>query len=177
MKWGTTEVALKLGDITQEDAEAIVNAANSGLRGGGGVDGAIHRAGGPAIMEECKRIRERQGGCPTGQAVITTGGRLKAKYVVHAVGPVWRGGAHGEDSLLRDAYRNSLRVAKDSGVKTIAFPSISAGAYGFPIERAARIALQAVRDFVLQDNHFSEVRFVLFTSSDYEVYRKALEAL
>lgn len=185
MRWGSTEIVLKTGDITLEDTDAIVNAANSGLLGGGGVDGAIHRAGGPAILEECERIRARQGGCPTGEAVITTGGRLKAKYVVHAVGPVWRGSERGrqgagrsnpEDGLLRDAYLNSLSVAAENGARTIAFPSISTGAYRFPIERAARIALEAVRDYALEHHHFSEVRFVLFTKADYEVYMRALSA-
>ncbi|MGE5483881.1 MAG: macro domain-containing protein [Ignavibacteriales bacterium] len=201
MRWGSTEITLKIGDITLEDTEAIVNAANSGLLGGGGVDGAIHRAGGPAILEECRKIRARQGGCPTGEAVITTGGRLKAKYVVHTVGPVWRGRERGhgpagehefagghepahehaesrpEDGLLRNAYRNSLRVAKENGAKTIAFPSISTGAYRFPIERAARIALETVRDYALEHDHFSEVRFVLFTKADYDIYMTTLQSL
>lgn len=195
MRWGSTEITVKVGDITLEDTEAIVNAANNGLLGGGGVDGAIHRAGGPAILEECKKIRARQGGCPTGEAVITTGGRLKAKYVVHTVGPVWRGGegGHGpaderessgeraksrpEDRLLRNAYRNSLIVAAENGARTVSFPSISTGAYRFPIERAARIALETVRDYALEHDHFSEVRFVLFKDADYEVYLRTIKSL
>ena len=182
MRWGSTEMTVKVGDITLEDTEAIVNAANNGLLGGGGVDGAIHKAGGPAILEECKRIRARQGGCPTGEAVITTGGRLKAKYVVHTVGPVWQGGnlAHGpadEDRLLRNAYRNSLIVAAENGARTVSFPSISTGAYRFPIERAARIALETVRDYALEHDHFSEVRFVLFKDADYEVYLRTIKSL
>lgn len=177
MNWGSTRVVLKQGDITQEDTGAIVNAANSSLLGGGGVDGAIHRAGGPSILEECKRICARQGGCPAGQAVITGGGNLKARFVVHAVGPVWRGGTAGEDSLLRSAYLNSLAVAAENGVKTISFPSISTGAYRFPIDRAARIALEAVKEYVLLHNHFAEIRLVLFTPGDLEVYQHTLACL
>ncbi len=136
------------GDITEQDTEAIVNAANTSLLGGGGVDGAIHRAGGPEILEECKKIRARQEGCPTGEAVITTGGKLKAKYVIHTVGPVWSGGNQNENLLLGNTYRNSLILAKDKGIKSISFPSISTGAYRFPIYDAARIALSSVREFL-----------------------------
>ena len=137
---GKTRIQTVLGDITTQTTEAIVNAANSGLLGGGGVDGAIHRAGGPQILQECKEIRARQGGCPTGQAVITGGGRLKASYVIHTVGPVWSGGNRKEDELLRSAYWSSLALARERGIRTISFPSISTGVYHFPVERAARIA-------------------------------------
>jgi O-acetyl-ADP-ribose deacetylase len=160
------------GDITQQQVDAIVNAANSSLMGGGGVDGAIHRAGGPEILEQCKEIVRRQGRCPTGQAVITTGGRLQARFVIHTVGPVWQGGNSNEDPLLGDAYANSMQLAYQKGVKTIAFPSISTGAYGFPIERAAKIALRTVSE-QLQLLPFEEVRFVLFSSNDLSVYQRA----
>lgn len=174
---GKTTIKVVRGDITQQATEAIVNAANTTLMGGGGVDGAIHRVGGPQILEECKQIRKAKGGCPTGEAVITTGGRLKAKYVIHTVGPIWRGGGRNEANLLRNAYLNSLRIAKDNGIKTVAFPSISTGAYGFPIEKAARIALTAIRDFVAGTDVFEEVRMVLFSENDCGIYKKALDEL
>ena len=175
---GATRLVLLRGDITQQTTDAIVNAANSSLLGGGGVDGAIHRAGGPAILEECKQIRAKQGGCPTGEAVITTAGKLPAKFVIHTVGPVWSGGRHGEDDLLTSAYRNSLRVAAEKRLRSVAFPSISTGAYGFPIERAAEIALRTVREFLSAGNHdLDEVRFVLFTDADLKVYESALRRL
>ncbi|MEM2459623.1 MAG: O-acetyl-ADP-ribose deacetylase, partial [Candidatus Bathyarchaeia archaeon] len=141
------------------ETDAIVNAANPSLMGGGGVDGAIHRKGGPKILEECKRIRatEYPDGLPTGKAVITTGGNLKAKYVIHTVGPVWRGGKSGEAELLAEAYRNSLKLAVSKGIKTIAFPSISTGAYGYPIDEASRIALSTVKDFLEKENGLEEV--------------------
>lgn len=172
--FGQTTLLLKQGDITKEEADAIVNAANSSLLGGGGVDGAIHRAGGPDILEECKKIRARQGKCPTGQAVITTAGRLPARYVVHTVGPVWKGGGKQEKDLLRSAYQNSLAVAAAHGARSIAFPSISTGAYRFPIRLAAPIAIDAVRDYVEKHPHFTEVRFILFSQTDLEVYQEAL---
>ena len=148
-KIGNATLQLIKGDITDVEADAIVNAANSTLMGGGGVDGAIHRKGGPKILEECKRIRETEwpDGLPTGNAVITSGGNLKAKHVIHTVGPVWFGGLHVEAELLKQAYRNTLKLAASKGLKTIAFPSISTGAYGYPIEEASRIALAAVKDF------------------------------
>lgn len=166
-------ISLVKGDITQEETEAIVNAANSRLAGGGGVDGAIHRAGGPKIMEECRRI----GGCPTGSAVITTGGDLKAKYVIHAVGPIYRGGDKGEAELLAGAYRRSLEIAKEKGIKSISFPSISTGAYGYPIEEASRIALKTVIDFLKENKTPSLVRFILFSERDLGVYKKTLKDL
>src|SRR5512135_2243844 len=167
-----TVLSLVLDDITVQSTEAIVNAANSGLLGGGGVDGAIHRAGGPKILEECMAIRAQQGECPTGEAVITSGGRLKARYVIHTVGPVWRGGSHGEDRLLRNAYLNSLTLGVQNGVRTFAFPSISTGIYGFPIERASRIAFATVADFVRKNPQIKEVRFVVFSQADLDVYAK-----
>jgi len=139
---GATRLELVQGDITQQDVDAIVNAANSALAGGGGVDGAIHRAGGPQIMAECQRIV----GCPTGQAVLTSGGNLKARYVIHAVGPIYNNGKSGEAELLAVVYFNSLRVAVENGLRSIAFPSISTGAYRYPIRDAAHIALKSVMD-------------------------------
>ena len=169
-----SRIHLQQGDITKVAADAIVNAANSSLLGGGGVDGAIHRAGGPAILEECRAIRNRQGGCATGQAVITTGGRLPAKYVIHTVGPVWQDGRHGEIELLVSAYRNSLRLAAEKGLESIAFPNISTGIYGFPKDSAAAIAVRAVEAF-LQGNAVPEaVTFVCFDRENYELYAALL---
>ena len=170
-------LTLVRGDITLQDTDAIVNAANSRLLGGGGVDGAIHRAGGPEILDECTALRARQGECPTGEAVITTGGRLKAKKVIHTVGPVWRGGSANEECLLASAYRNSLRLAMEHGLHTIAFPSISTGAYGFPIEQASQIALTTVIDFVRTHAHLVEIRFVVFSVGDYEVYARLFQTV
>jgi O-acetyl-ADP-ribose deacetylase (regulator of RNase III) len=169
---GGAALELVQGDITHQDVDAIGNAANSGLRGGGGVDGAIHRAGGPAIMAECRTI----GGCPTGSAVITTGGNLPARHVIHAVGPVWRGGGGGEAELLSGAYRTSLQVAVANGCRSVAFPSISTGVYGYPIREASRVALRTVVQF-LKDHpgKLELVRFVLFTAGDLSVYEQALE--
>ena len=170
--FGKTQVRLLQGDITLQDTEAIVNAANSSLMGGGGVDGAIHRAGGPQILKECKEIVARQGRLPTGEAVLTTGGRLKARYVIHTVGPIWQDGRHGEPELLRKAYYNSLSLARNQGIRSLSFPSISTGAYRFPLEKAARIALRTLRDF-LENYEFTEVRFVLFSEKDLRAYEKA----
>jgi len=160
------------GDITEIKADAIVNAANSSLMGGGGVDGAIHRKGGPKILEECKRIRETEwpDGLPTGKAVITSGGNLKAKYVIHTVGPIWLGGFHVEAELLKQAYRNSLKLAVANGLKVIAFPSISTGAYGYPIEEASCIALNTVKDFLEKEDKLERVILVLFSESDFQLY-------
>ena len=178
-KIGKARVLLVQGDITEMDTDAIVNAANPSLMGGGGVDGAIHRKGGPKILEECKRIRatEWPNGLPTGKAVITTGGNLKAKYVIHTVGPVWRGGNSGEQELLAEAYRNSLRLAVSKGLKTVAFPSISTGAYGYPIEKACKVALATVKEFLEKEDKLDKVVFVLFTAHDLEVYKKAAKEI
>ncbi|MFZ1270436.1 MAG: O-acetyl-ADP-ribose deacetylase [Bacteroidales bacterium] len=167
-------IKLLLGDITKIGVDAIVNAANSSLLGGGGVDGAIHRAGGRAILDECRKIVERQGGCPTGEAVITTAGNMPARYVIHTVGPVWHGGMNNEDQLLANAYSNSLRLAVDNGVKTIAFPNISTGVYGFPKERAAKIAIETVRKFLEKDKSLHEVVFVCFDRENHAIYERLL---
>jgi O-acetyl-ADP-ribose deacetylase len=173
---GSIRLVLVQGDITLQDVDAVVNAANSTLMGGGGVDGAIHRAGGPQILEECRRLAALKGECPAGQAVITTGGRLKARHVVHAVGPVWHGGGRGEDETLRNAYVNSLTQALSAGARSIAFPCISTGAYGFPAERAARIAYDTVIDFLRKHERFDEVRFVVFRPEDHEIYSRLFES-
>lgn len=167
-------LSLVLGDITIQAVDAIVNAANSRLIGGGGVDGAIRRAGGRAIEQECAAIRASRGGCPTGSAVITGAGMLPARHVIHAVGPVWLGGGQGEAGLLASAYRSSLAVASEHGVRTIAFPSISTGVYGYPVPSAARVALRTVVD-VLKASPFDEVRFVLFSAADLGAYAAALQ--
>ncbi|MEM3380896.1 MAG: O-acetyl-ADP-ribose deacetylase [Candidatus Bathyarchaeia archaeon] len=173
---GKARLRLVQGDITDQDVDAIVNAANPSLMGGGGVDGAIHRRGGPKILEECRRIRSEEwpDGLPTGKAVITSGGNLKARYVIHTVGPVWRGGKVGEPKLLAEAYRNSLELALRTGLKRISFPSISTGAYGYPIEEAARIALRTVKEFLEERDLIEEVNFVLFTDVDFKVYSQAM---
>ena len=173
IKVGKSKLELVEGDITQQDTEAIVNAANSSLLGGGGVDGAIHRAGGPQILEECRKI----GGCPAGEARITTGGRLKAKYVIHTVGPIYHGGQGGEAQTLANAYRNSLGLASQHGIRSLAFPSISTGAYGYPIARAAAIALRTVMEYLQGHPEVELVRFVLFGQVAYDAYRHALEGL
>ncbi|MCO4864432.1 O-acetyl-ADP-ribose deacetylase [Cupriavidus sp. WGlv3] len=162
------------GDITRMEVDAIVNAANSGLLGGGGVDGAIHGAGGPAIMEACRAIRDAQGGCPTGEAVLTTGGRLPAPYVIHAVGPVWQGGGQGEEEQLASAYRNSIRLAAQHHLRTLAFPNISTGIYAFPRERAADIAIAAVREALAGAPEIEQVTFVCFDDENYRLYRERL---
>jgi len=162
------------GDITKIEADAIVNAANTSLFGGGGVDGAIHRTGGPAILEECQKIRARQGGCKIGEAVITTGGRLPAKYVIHTVGPVWNDGRHGEEELLASAYRNSLQLAVEHKIETIAFPNISTGIYHFPKDKAANIAVSTVSKFLDQHDELKQVIFVCFDRENYELYGEIL---
>lgn len=161
------------GDITQQDTEAIVNAANKTLRGGGGVDGAIHRAGGPKILEECIKI----GGCETGEAVITTGGNLMAHYVIHTVGPVYRDGLHKEPKLLANAYRNCLNLASSKGIKSVSFPSISTGAYRYPLEEAAGIALSTSKAFLEKNSGIELVRFVLFGQEVLSFYEKVLTKL
>ena len=172
-----TKLYLLQGDITRQATDAIVNAANSGLMGGGGIDGAIHRAGGPAILDECKQIVSKIGRLPTGQAVITTGGNLPAKHVIHTVGPIWRGGKNNEPELLASAYRESLQLAVDNNLKTVSFPSISTGAYGYPIAPAATIALQTVIDFLKSNDSLEEARFVLFDESTSNAYERALKDL
>jgi O-acetyl-ADP-ribose deacetylase len=167
-------IDLQKADITKLQADAIVNAANTSLMGGGGVDGAIHRAGGPEILEGCKKIVARQGGCKTGEAVITTAGKLPAKYVIHTVGPVWNGGNKNEVEKLADCYRNSLKLAVENNCKTIAFPNISTGIYRFPKELAARIAVATVNDFLSGNTSIEKVIFVCFDDENYEFYKKQL---
>jgi O-acetyl-ADP-ribose deacetylase (regulator of RNase III) len=176
---GKAILQLIKGDITDVEADAIVNAANSSLMGGGGVDGAIHRKGGSKILEECKRIRatEWPDGLPTGKAVITSSGNLKAKHVIHTVGPVWLGGFHVEAELLKQAYKNSLRLAVAKGLKTIAFPSISTGAYGYPIEDASRIAVRTVKEFLEKEDKLEKVVFVLFSERDFEIYLETAKSI
>lgn len=163
------------GDITSLEADVIVNAANNSLMGGGGVDGAIHRVGGPQILEQCMAIRKRQGGCPTGEAVITTGGNLKAKFVIHTVGPVWTGNNEDEEKLLASAYRSSLELALANAVKTIAFPNISTGVYGFPKKRAAEIAVHEVTDFLNKDESLQQVIFCCFDEENFKIYSELLK--
>ena len=180
MKTQITQTDLELiqGDITKAQVDAIVNAANSALVGGGGVDGAIRRAGGDAIEQACAEIRAREGGCPTGKAVITTGGDLHAKYVIHTVGPVWDDGNSGEPKLLASCYQESLRLAVENGVQSVAFPSISTGIFGYPIKKAAHVALTAVTDFVEQNDTVPvSVQFVLFDDATYTCYADALHTL
>ena len=173
LKINQSVVKLVEGDITQQDTDAIVNAANSGLRGGGGVDGAIHRAGGPLIMKECRQI----GGCPTGEARLTGGGRLKSRYVIHAVGPVYKGGTHREPELLASAYRSSLELARKHGIQSLSFPSISTGVYCYPLEDAARVALMTVISTLKDHSKITEVRFVLFGQQAYRAYEAVLAEL
>jgi O-acetyl-ADP-ribose deacetylase (regulator of RNase III) len=172
---GKSTIRLIKGDITEMLTEAIVNAANSTLMGGGGVDGAIHRKGGTKILDECKRIRATQypDGLPTGKAVITGAGNLQAKKVIHTVGPIWRGGNYCEPELLGQAYLNSLKLLAINGLQTIAFPSISTGAYGYPVKEASRVALQKVKEFLLGQGESFDVVFVLFSFRDLEVYRES----
>jgi O-acetyl-ADP-ribose deacetylase (regulator of RNase III) len=174
---GKTTVRLVKCDITEIATDAVVNAANSSLLGGGGVDGAIHRKGGPQILAECKKIRATQwpAGLPTGKAVITSAGNLKAKHVIHTVGPVWHGGRRGEPELLAQAYQNSLQTAVVNDLKSVAFPSISTGAYGYPIHAASCIALKTVKTFLEKENVLREVVLVLFSEPDLKVYLDAAE--
>ncbi len=167
-------LSLVKGDITRQSVDAIANAANSGLRGGGGVDGAIHRAGGPSIMKECCQI---VGGCPTGSAVITGAGELAAKYVIHGVGPIYKDGSQGEAEALSKVYMKSLELALENQAKSIAFPSISTGVYGYPIKDAARVALSTVIEFLKNNEGLELVRFCLFSDGDLLVYSEALEEL
>jgi O-acetyl-ADP-ribose deacetylase (regulator of RNase III) len=171
-------LAIIQGDITRQATDAIVNAANPGLMGGGGVDGAIHRAGGPAILEECKQIVAKQGRLPTGKAAITTGGNLPAKHVIHTVGPIWQGGNKGEAALLESAYRESLKLAAEQKLSSVSFPSISTGVYGYPIAEAAGVAIRTVVSFLTgQVTPVKEVVFVLFDPITYQAYSSALEEI
>jgi O-acetyl-ADP-ribose deacetylase (regulator of RNase III) len=175
--FGRTRVELSRGDITREAVDAIVNAANSSLMGGGGVDGAIHRGGGPAILDDCRRIREREGPLPPGEAVITGAGRLPCRYVIHTVGPVWQGGSQGEPETLARCYRNALALAVARGLTSLAFPSISTGAFGYPVTAAAATALRAVHEVLEAGCPLERVRFVLFSDADLKAYERALEGL
>jgi O-acetyl-ADP-ribose deacetylase (regulator of RNase III) len=173
--FGTSRLELVRGDITHQTVDAIVNAANSSLMGGGGVDGAIHRAGGPEILGDCRKIVARQGSLAAGEAVTTTPGRLPCRHVIHTVGPVWRGGQHGEPETLARCYRNSLALAVSHGLSSIAFPSISTGVYGYPVAEAARVALDVVREVLAAGSPLALVRLVLFSDADLAEYEKALE--
>ncbi len=162
------------GDITKENVDAIVNAANSSLLGGGGVDGAIHRAGGNKILEECKSIVSKIGQLKTGEAVITSGGNLKAKYVIHTVGPIWHGGHNNEEALLFNCYKNSVKLACENNIKTVAFPNISTGVYGYPKDLAAKVAYNAVKESLIEYKNIEEVRFVCFDEYNYKLYEDLL---
>lgn len=166
-----SKIIMLQGDITKMQVDAIVNAANSSLLGGGGVDGAIHRAGGKSILEECIKIREKQGGCEVGEAVITTAGNLPAKFVIHTVGPIWNSGTMGEPELLANAYKNSLQLAVEHQAETIAFPNISTGVYHFPKEKAAQIAIETVLEFLEMNQGIKEVVFVCFEEENYKIYQ------
>ncbi|MBN1474704.1 MAG: O-acetyl-ADP-ribose deacetylase [Syntrophaceae bacterium] len=172
-KINKTIIEMVYGNITEETTDAIVNAANEHLAGGAGVDGAIHRAGGPAIMDECRKI----GGCPTGQAVITTGGNLKAKYVIHTVGPIYRDGIRNEAKLLESAYRNSLELARNKNLRSISFPAISTGVYGYPANEAAYIAIKTCVDFAQDNTDIKLIRHVLFSKDFYDIFSSQLKNL
>jgi len=174
---GSTRVELARGDLTQETTDAIVNAANSSLLGGGGVDGAIHRAGGPAILEECRRIRAARGSLPAGEAVITGAGRLACRHVIHTVGPVYTDGRHGEAETLARCYRSCMRLAAEHGVLSLAFPSISTGAFGYPVDEAAAVATAAVREVLVAGFPLRLVKWVLFSDRDLQAYEAALAAV
>jgi O-acetyl-ADP-ribose deacetylase (regulator of RNase III) len=178
-KVGSAVVQLMHGDITDVEADAIVNAANSSLMGGLGVDGAIHSKGGPTILKECKHIRATTwpDGLPTGHAVITGAGNLKAKHVIHTVGPVWMGGFHVEEELLKQAYRNSLKLAVTNGLRSIAFPSISTGAYGYPVEEASLVAVKTIKNFLEKEDRLDKVIMVLFSEKAFNVYLTAAKAI
>jgi len=173
LKINRSTLVLAIGNITNESTDAIVNAAKTWLSGGGGVDGAIHQVGGPSIMQECRKI----GGCLTGDAVITTAGNLKAKYVIHTVGPIYHGGNRGETELLKSAYLESLKLASTRKLKSIAFPAISAGAYGYPVPEAAHIALKTTIDYLKEHSDIELVRFILFEQNTFEIFAKELKKL
>ena len=173
IKINETKIVLVCGDITKETTDAIVNAANEDLAGGGGVDGAIHKAGGPAIIAECRKI----GGCPTGQAVITTAGKLAAKYVIHTVGPVYHGGNKGEADLLQNAYGNSLKLAREKGMQSISFPAISCGVYGYPVDQAARLAMKTCIEIARENADIKVIRHILFNRQIYDVFSAELKKL
>jgi O-acetyl-ADP-ribose deacetylase (regulator of RNase III) len=176
-EFGSGRIELVRGDITRQAVDAIVNAANSGLLGGGGVDGAIHRAGGPAILEECRRIRDTRGLLPPGQAVVTGAGRLPCRNVIHTVGPIWEGGHAGEPDVLASAYRNSIALAASCGARTVALPSIATGAYGYPVAEAARVAMDTARDILRSGSPVGLLRWVLFSDDDLQTYAAALASL
>ena len=178
-QFGAARLELTRGDITRETTEAIVNAANSSLLGGGGVDGAIHRAGGPAILEECRRLRERawRDGLPPGEAALTSGGTLAARHVIHTVGPIWHGGGRGEPATLARCYRSCVALAEAHRLSSLAFPSISTGAFGYPVAEAARVALGSVREALAQARSLRLVRFVLFSDDDLKTYARELDTL
>jgi O-acetyl-ADP-ribose deacetylase (regulator of RNase III) len=168
------KIELHKGDITKMQVDAIVNAANTSLLGGGGVDGAIHRAGGPEILENCRKIVAKQGGCKTGEAVITTAGKLPASFVIHTVGPVWNGGNKNEHEKLAGCYKNSLKLAIENNCRTVAFPNISTGIYHFPKDKAAKIAVDTVNDFLSANEIIEKVIFVCYDDENYEIYKKLL---
>ena len=174
---GSARLEIVRGDLTRQRVDAIVNAANSSLLGGGGVDGAIHRGGGPAILAECRAIRAHRGELPAGEAVITTAGELPARRVIHTVGPIWRGGGAGEAETLASCYRASLALADEEGLVSVAFPSVSTGAFGYPVEKAAAVALAAIAAFLPSARTVRLVRCVLFSESDLETYGRALKRL
>ncbi|HEX37821.1 MAG TPA: O-acetyl-ADP-ribose deacetylase [Candidatus Cloacimonetes bacterium] len=172
-----TRIEILQGDITKQDTQAIVNAANSSLLGGGGVDGAIHRTGGPEILEHCKKIRKEYGTLPPGNAVITPAGNLTAEFVIHTVGPIWREGKNHEAEVLKNCYKNSLSLAQREMIRSLSFPSISTGAYGYPIDKASKIAISTVIEYVKKHSFFDEIRFVLFSQYDLAVYEETMNNL
>lgn len=170
-------IIVEKGDITKIEVDAIVNAANTSLLGGGGVDGAIHRAGGSEILEDCRKIIAKQGGCKVGEAVITTAGKLPSKFVIHTVGPVWNGGNKKENEKLENCYLNSLKLAIENNCKTIAFPSISTGIYKFPKDKAAKIAIKTIKDFLENENTIEKVILVSFDDENFNILKNELESI
>lgn len=176
-KIGNTHLIIKKGDITKEQSEVIVNAANSALENGGGVNGAIHQKAGPGLDKECRQVFIEQGRCNPGDAVVTSAGSLEAKWIIHTVGPIWKGGKRGEEQLLRSCYYRSLALASHMGAHSIAFPSISTGIFHFPIEQASKVALKTIIAFIKEYPSFDKVTLVLFSEEDFELYKKTLEDL